>query len=196
MGWISNDVELHEAVGEANALLQAITDYVGRVPRDDAKLRFPRGYIRTAHRCRQLLRFVRKPVLRTNLGYQLMLADVYHWVLRHTDISGTARDMLVKAVLVHAGGIAEALLIDYYDGVMGKRQRFTARTQRLVDEGIVEAALQAELDWLWDMRCRQHLFELDQTEFYHYEPDHPERAATAVNALMRAIDGRLPRRAV
>jgi hypothetical protein len=187
MDRIENDGELREAIAEASWLLQLVSDYTGRQSRDDARLRFPRGFLRTAVQWRDTLSFIRKPTLRTNLSYQLMLGDVYLWLLTKTDLSGTARDMLVKAVMVHAGGMAEAMLVDFFDGKMGKRQRFTSRTKQLVADGLITPHLQAELNWLWDMRCRQHLFELDQTEFYAYDANHLTRAETAIEGLMKAL---------
>lgn len=44
-----------------------------------------------------------------------------------------------------------------------------------------------DLDWLWDMRNRQHLFELDSSEFEFYQRGDHGRAVRAVNALITAL---------
>ena len=50
---IENDEQLYEAVEEAGATLQSIQDYVQRDFSRSAKVRFPRGYIRTAQEARE-----------------------------------------------------------------------------------------------------------------------------------------------
>lgn len=180
---IHNDEELVAAVWEANSLLQSIADYAGDAIRGDARLQFPRGVIRTAEEGRQALGFVRDKTLRTNLAYQLMLADVYFWILFRTDLSGTARDQLVKALLILGAGMAEAILHDYYDGKLGKRQKFTPRTRCMVEDGTIDEPLRIELNWLWEMRNRQHLQGLG-SEFNTYQYGDPERAFSALESLV------------
>jgi hypothetical protein len=116
-----------------------------------------------------------------------MLLDVHLWLLGRTDLAGTARDMVVKATLATTGSIAEAILVDHFAGVIGKRQSFKTRTKRLVEDGIIPDDLRVELDWLWDMRCRQHLFELDDSEFDFYALDDHRRALRALRGLMRGL---------
>ena len=182
-----NDRQLADAVAQANELLQAIQDHVGRDVRPEAQLRFPRGYLRTNLEARKLLAFVRKPRLKQNLAYSVMLGEVYAWLLQRTDLSGIAHEMVVKAYLALGGSIAEALLADHFEGVMGKRQKFKSRSMRLQQEGVIDASLRAELDWLWDARCKQHLFEIDHSEFYAYSPGDFDRATTATSKLIAAL---------
>jgi hypothetical protein len=184
---ITTDRELQEAVANANSLIQAIHDYVGRDERRDARLRFPRGYLRTNIEARRLLPFVRKSTLKNNLAYSIMLAEVYAWILRRTDLAGIAQEMVVKAFLALAGAIAEAVLVDHYEGVMGKRQKYTSRTERLVKDGIIRDEDKVELDWLWEARCRQHLYEINHSEFNAYSDADFPRASAAVNSLVRAF---------
>jgi hypothetical protein len=95
--------------------------------------------------------------------------------------------MIVKASLVTLGSIAEAILVDHYTGKMGARQRFTSRTNRLLSEEIISVELKKNLDWLWDMRCRQHLYELTHAEFDLYEITDHKRAIAAVSNLFEAL---------
>ena len=184
---VTDDRTLRVAVRQAGDLLQAAQDYLGRKLSERARVRFPRGYLRAASDWREQLGFMRSAGVKNNVAYSLMLLDLYLWLLRRTDLAGTAQDMVVKAVLATTGSVAEAILIDHFAGVLGKRQSFKARTRRLVQDGTVDHALQVELDWLWDMRCRQHLFELDVSDFAFYTLKDHERAVRALVTLMRAL---------
>jgi hypothetical protein len=193
MRLIESDEDLETALAEAGYLLQMVQNHLGLDRTREARVRFPRGFLRTAHTGRQRLGFVKKPALRTNLAYSLLLSDVYLWILLRTDLAGTARDMLVKANLALAGSIAEALLADHYHGVLGKRQRFTSRTAKLLADGAITQQAKDDLDWLWDVRCRQHLFEIDDSEFDAYSLHDNERGVTAVNGLIDALHARARR---
>lgn len=187
MRLIESDEDVETALAEAGYLLQTVQNYLGSDRTREARVRFPRGFLRTAHMGRQRLDFVKKSALRTNLAYSLLLSDVYLWVLLRTDLAGTARDMLVKANLALAGSIAEALLADHYHGVLGKRQRFTSRTAKLVADGVITQKAKDDLDWLWDVRCKQHLFEIDDSEFDAYSLHDNERGVTTMNGLIDAL---------
>jgi hypothetical protein len=50
---ITNNQELAAAVSEASEIHQAIQDYCSRTNREDAKIKFPRGLIRTADTYRE-----------------------------------------------------------------------------------------------------------------------------------------------
>lgn len=95
--------------------------------------------------------------------------------------------MVVKACLASLGSVAEALLIDHFAGRMGHRQKFTSRTKRLVEDGAITEQLKEDLDWLWDMRCRQHLYELAGTEFDFYRAHDHKRARSTLSALIVAL---------
>jgi len=183
-----NPSELTTLAAEASERIADIQRLCGRTEAEEAKISFPRGFIITAGKRRMRLAFVRRNSVRNNIAYTLILYDVYLWVLKRTDLAGTARDMLVKACLATLGAVVEALLNDWYAGRMGKRQKFTSRTKRLVHDGIIDAGLQGELDWLWDMRCRQHLYELSSSEFEFYSIADQRRAALAVGNLLERLN--------
>jgi hypothetical protein len=183
-----SDRDLEVLATRANEAIQAIQDATGREERSAAKLRFPRGFLVEVGRWRTHLRFVRRNSVRNNVAYTLMLNDMYVWLIRRTDLAGLARDMVVKASLAALGSIAEALLIDHFAGRMGERQRFTSRTRQLVEDGTATSAQKEDLDWLWDMRCRQHLYELTSAEFDFYRVDDQRRASRTVRELILALD--------
>lgn len=178
---------LREATTSASEGLQVAQALAGLAELDEARVRFPRGYLRTSEQGRQLFPFVGAAVLRTNLAYAVQLADVYTWLLTRTDLAGIARDMVVKAYLGLAGGVLEAPLVDRYRGATGWRQTYASRARRLHADGVIEEALLAEVLWVWDMRNRQHVYDLVHREFDAYVPgDHP-RARAAVNGVLRAL---------
>jgi hypothetical protein len=184
------DQETKEALWEANSLLQQVSDKLGRSHHPDLRLRFPRGFLKTADFHRNRFPSIRKGLLQTNLGYSLMLAEVYWWLLFRTDLASVPAQMVVKAGLVLQGAIAEALLVDALSGILGERHRFKTRTGKLVELGRITEELKAELDWLWDMRNQQHLYELTASEFSFYERSELERATKAVCDLGAALETR------
>jgi hypothetical protein len=115
----------------------------------------------------------------------LMLHDVQAWVLKRTDLSGHARDMLVKGTIGTLGGIAEALLIDATTPPMGRRQKIASRVKRLEDELVLDSELCSDLSWLWDIRNRQHLHSLPTRDFDFYTlEDHPRAEATVARFVL------------
>ena len=78
---IKNRNDLKRAAEEAGVLLQQIQDYCAANNLNwaecaEAKVRFPRGFIRTASLQRKRLSFLEGKVLKDNLAYTLILSDV------------------------------------------------------------------------------------------------------------------------
>jgi hypothetical protein len=186
---ITNDTELWEAVKGAGDLLQQIEDYLHGQPHRQGAVRFPRKLIRPAKDHRIRLSFVSDPDLRTNLAYTLILTDVVRWVLVRTDLSGTAREMLVKQLVFLAGTLVESITKDYLKGLCG--QSYEKRTAFLVANGVIDAGLKAELDWLWDLRNKMHLYGLDEAEYVNdYNNKTLQRAVAAYQTLVDALRAR------
>lgn len=59
---IRSDEELAQKVAEASALLQEIQDYVGRDFSKPVRIRFPRGYLRTAAEAEEESRSLRMQI--------------------------------------------------------------------------------------------------------------------------------------
>lgn len=184
---ITNDEELAAAACDAGALLQRIQDFLGREPDPEGRVRFPRGYLSTAADGRRRLRFTMGEVLRTNVAYALMLADVPRWILHRTNLAATGQEMVVKIGLAIYGAVAETALREFTSDVMGKRQPFASRAELLVERRVIDANLRDELAWLWDRRNRQHLYELADREIEHYMPKDLDRAERAVAAVIERL---------
>lgn len=180
---IENDQELQEAVARVNFDLQAIQNYLGQDNHTHAKIRFPRGFIRTAVHFRERLNFLNDKTLVRNISYALILSDVYRWLLNRTDVAGTAKEMIIKEGICLVGSLCESITKDVLTGIVGKKKGYKDRTQYLVDSGIIGAALQTELDWVWNTRNNEHLFLVEIREHEHYRLSDYNRAVRALRAL-------------
>jgi hypothetical protein len=165
---IANDQELQEAAARAGALLQEIQDYCAlqnqrwnAVPA--ARVRFPRGFLRTAEEQRSRLPFVTDRALKDNLAYTLMLSDTILWLRLRTDITATAGEMLVKLTVFLVGTLCESITKNFLHGRCGRN--FKGRNEFLVAEGTISQALADDLDWVWDTRNNMHLFQLEEREY-------------------------------
>lgn len=191
---ITNEQELAKASESAGVLLQQIQNYLESQGRqyDDhaaAKVRFPRGFIRTAGRQRQRLEFVADQNLKANLAYTLILSDVVLWLKLRTDLWGTPKEMLVKLAVFLIGTIVESITKEYLTGICGKN--YKGRIDYLADNGVIDDALRVELNWLWDTRNRMHLFQLDQRE---YENEYDDACQRRSIQCFRALIERLQRK--
>ncbi len=186
---ISSDEELSKAIDEASALVQQIQDYVGRDFSKPAKLRFPRGYLRTASEARQRVGFLSNRTLRSNIAYTLQLADVQHWILNRTDLSGMAKEMVIKLQMFLLGTIVESITKNYLHGKCGGN--FCKRTQYLLEAGEIDEELKLDVDWLWGLRNNMHLFQLDNIEWSStdYTIANHNRAVRAFRRLLAKLGG-------
>jgi hypothetical protein len=194
---ITNDHELQLAAQQAGILLQEIQDYLREndlhhTEQPHAKVRFPRGFIRPAGEQRKRLPFVADAALRTNIAYTLILCDAVLWLRLRTDIWGTPNQMLTKLYVFLIGTMVESITKDYLEGLCGKN--FKKRNEFLVAKGVINSALQEDLDWLWDTRNRMHLFQLDSPEYENeYDTNCHRRAVRIFRQLLKALSshGRL-----
>ncbi len=174
---------LVDQVDEANAVIQA--EY-GRENVVEARIRFPRGFIRSANAYRSSLPNMGTRVQRSNASYALMTLDVFRWLCVRTDISGTALSMIVKEAIAILGALCEWMTKEATKG-NGSSRRYKVRTARLVDAGIIDTALKNELDWIWDSRCNEHLHEVTSLEYEMYSRGDYNRALAAYKAFRQAL---------
>jgi hypothetical protein len=183
---ITNDQELRAAARKAGDLLQDIQNYCGQEVKEDAKVRFPRGYLRTASSQRSRLGFVADEDLKSNLAYTLILSDSVLWQLTKTDIAATAKEMLIKLFIFIGGTLIESITKDYLKGLCG--QNFKKRTQYLVDHGVIDTDLQLDIDWIWNTRNNMHLFMLDSKEYDNdYNTQSQVKCAKAFKQLIENL---------
>lgn len=178
--------ELAALVVNASTALQAIQDEYVRDNVAAARVRFPRGFIRTAASQRATLPNVGTEVQRRNACYALMTTDVFRWLVVRTDLSGAVLSMIVKEGISIFGALCEWLTKEATRG-RGSGRSYTVRTERLVAEGIITADLKLELDWVWDIRCNEHLGEVTSLEHQMYSREDYNRALRAYTAFRNVL---------
>jgi hypothetical protein len=172
-----------------NTLLQEVSDTLGpdefelEIPHE-LKLRIPRGYLRPAIHFRRKLLCVKDLNLKCNISYQLLLSDLFSWLLNRTDIAYTAREMLIKYEIVLMASIAETLRVIFTT----KNISFEKGLERLLNNGKISPNTEAEICWLWKTRMDIHLFEIQVQEFRKYEDEHFNRAVFAVRTMLAELN--------
>ena len=185
---IKNDNQLRDAVAVVNEQIQAIQDYLGQKNHADGKMHFPRGFIRPASHFRSRLGFINDGNLKKNLSYALILSDVFRWIMNRTDLAGTAKEMVIKNVIILMGSICESMAIDGTKGVIGKKHSFCERASRMVAIGVIDSDLRDKLNWLWDKRTGIHIYELNHQEYDSYEMADYNKAITATIELRDSLE--------
>lgn len=185
---IRSDAELKAIVRRASSDLQDIQIYLGHGNHADAKVAFPRGFIRKAKYFRSRFVFLGDETLKRNIAYTLILSDVYRWLLNRTDISGTAKEMIIKEGICLVGSVCESMTKDVLNGAVGKKKGYKDRTKYMLDNDIVDAKLKEELDWVWDTRNNEHLFLVEIREHEHYKLADYNRAIKALRNLRDKLD--------
>lgn len=177
-----SDNEIQDLVTEASAALQTLQNELGITNVPLARVRFPRGFIRTAATHRHTLPNFGTEVQRRNASYALMTLDIFRWLLVRTDLSGPALSMIAKEGISVLGALSEWLTKEGTRGHAGNRP-YKQRTAKLVELGHIELPLKTELDWLWDIRCNEHLHEVTELEIEMYSREDYNRALTAYTRL-------------
>ena len=96
----------------------------------DARVKFPRRYIRTAASHRKRLWFL-TPAVQRNASYSLQSYDILKWLGNRTDLAGPAKKLLNRMGIVILGSLAEAITVNGTRGDIGKTVRFKKRTRRM-----------------------------------------------------------------
>jgi len=180
------DEELAELVGEADHALQAIQDELGDRNDTRGRVRFPRGFIRRVDTLRARIPELGSEVRRRNVCYALMMTDVLRWLATRTDLSGTALSMVVKEGICVLGAICEWMTKEGTRGHASSRP-YRQRTAKLVELEVIDEKLRDELDWVWDVRCREHLHQVNDLEHEVYNWSDYNRARRAYDGLRRAL---------
>ena len=112
-----------------------------------------------------------------------MTLDIFRWLVIRTDLSGPALSMIAKEGICVLGALCEWLTKEATRGQASGRP-YTQRTAKLVELGHIDHNLKTELDWIWDIRCNEHLHEVDTLEHEMYSRNDMNRAFSAY-ALLR-----------
>jgi len=180
---IKNDKELLQAATEVGEKIQAIHDYLGDRNHPNGIIRFPRGYLRTCVEHRNKYLFIADRILISNIAYTLLQTDLFRWLLNRTDITGQAKEMLIKKEISAIGSIVESVTKCYLKGRRGGGQNYKYRSQALVDKNVISEKLKKDLDWVWDVRNGEHLMLLKQRDWQIYKMSDCNRAIGALHRL-------------
>ena len=184
---ITNEVQLQNVLQRIGTDLQDVQNYLGDTCRRDAKFRFPRGFIRRAADLRKRFGFLRNDTLKRNLSYQLILFDVFRWILNRSDITGTAQEMLIKEGICLFGSQCETILRAYCGNRTSKKKGVSGRIQFLVSTSVLDSNAADELNWLWKTRSALHVYLVEQREHQIYKISDYNRARNAYRSLGRSI---------
>jgi hypothetical protein len=188
---IKSETDLAHVVNEINERLQAVHDYLGEKNDDQARIRFPRGYLRTCAHHRSKYDFLNDKILQSNIAYAKLTTDIFRWMLNRTDLSLTAKEMLIKQGISIIGGVAEAIIKTVLKGQPGggNKQNFKKKTEKLYQSGKISQEIQKELEWLWDTRNDVHLMLLEKREYNKYSIKQYNRAVLVLQELRVALGG-------
>lgn len=178
--------DVDRLIEEAGVALQALQDEFDRENVPEARVRFPRGFIRPATALRGTLPALGSGIQQRNASYSLMALDVLRWLVVRTDLSGAALSMIVKESIVIVGALCEWLTKEATRG-RGSRRPYTDRTQRLVELGHISADLKTELDRVWNVRSNVHMHEVTALEYDMYSREDYNRTARAYRGLRDAL---------
>jgi hypothetical protein len=184
---IKNDAELGSAVTAAGQHLQDIHDYTQRAERDDAKIRFPRGVMKTAGEYRALCPGYLDHNKTSSCAYAFMYLDVLWWLTKRTDITLTAKEMALKSAIITLATIAEAALTMKFQPGFGGNQDFKNRLNSALQLGLIDDSDRKELSKLWDNRNNVHLKTLDTSEFGKYVADDVDLPRAALDRMLAAL---------
>jgi len=187
---ITSDLELRRVVDSVSNGLAEIQSYLGERNHVDGKVRFPRGYIRSATYFRAQLWFIRDETVRRNLAYAHLQSDTLRWLLNRTDLQGTAKEMIIKESICLAASIAETITRKVCDQerLCGRNSGYNSRCDRLEAELAIGSDTCDELKWLWDFRQNEHIFLADDWEYGYYVIRDCNRAVRALHALKEELD--------
>lgn len=187
---IKNDEELIKALVLVNVNIQEIHNYLGRPSRLSTplfRIRFPRGFLRTAKYFRTYLGFISNKDLKNNLSYTLILLDVFYWLINRTDLFGTAKEMVIKNAIVLMASLCESYCVHITKGIIGRKHGFCDRATRMEEKGIINTQVRDELHWLWTVRSGIHIYEINYSELGKYDIKDYNKAISATENLSDAL---------
>jgi len=186
--------ELARLSALASGQLTEIQRIAGRRNIPEAKVQFPRGYIRTTNETRQLLPIPRGLFDETkirNICYSLQMVDLLRWIAIRTNLDGMLLSQLIKETICIYGHA-----IDYMQqaacvklGLTSKKSRtsFRSLSGMLESNSHISATTRVEIDWIWEIRCREHPDRLSDLETTNYQRTDANRARKAFEQFCEEV---------
>jgi hypothetical protein len=184
---IRNDVELISAMAAAGQHLQDIHDYTQRADRADAKVRFPRGVMKTADEYREVCPSYLDRNKASSCAYAFMFLDVLWWMTKRTDLAITAKEMVLKAAIITLATISEAVLTIPHQAGFGPSAQFKNRLNAAVQLGLIDDKDRTLLCKLWDDRNHIHLKRQETSEFGKYKEPDVDLPRAALDRMLQVL---------
>jgi hypothetical protein len=170
MAVISNQSQLRERASRVSTALQDIQDYLKDTKSEIGRIKFPRGFIRTASACRATLPNLKNDVLMKNISYTMMMTDVLRWLIIRTDINDVAKNMIIKTVIVLLVSVVEAFTKGVSKIVKGKIVgNYESRLNMLCEEKIISQEVKDILECA--IRNKVHIPISGEVELSGYQTD-------------------------
>ena len=180
--------ELKKQSEIAEKALQQIQDIIGnRNQVEEARIQFPRGYLRTTSPTYSDLPEIGDNTKRRNFAYRLLMADLCRWLLTRTDIYGQVRSLVVSEYICILGFGAEFFVKECTFGKVRRRKQFTLHTEWLHEQGYLTESLKRDVDWLWEVRTKEHLDASSDLDHDTYRVDDYNRAHRTWTKLLAAL---------
>ena len=177
--------EISELARAAESALQQIQNLIiSQSHVAEARIRFPRGYLRTTNTAYLSLPEIGDNTKRRNLAYRLLMADMCRWLISRTDIYGQVRSLVVSEYICILAFGAEFFVKECTFGKVGRKRKFASHTEWLRQQGYLADDLKNEIDWLWEVRTREHLDASDDLDHDTYSVADFNRAQKAWEKLI------------
>ncbi|MEO0005563.1 MAG: hypothetical protein ABIK49_06145 [candidate division WOR-3 bacterium] len=164
---------LDKLVGDIGSYICELEKCITSEKIEKVEIPFPCGVLRTARYFRQELTFIKDNTLKRNLAYHLILTDLHRWILNRFGIGLTAKEMFIKEGICLLGNICAAVVrhIAWRLGTKKRKGRdpgIKACLTFLVQKGIFDNEFKKYLEWLWNIRCNEHIEYLKDWEYQKY----------------------------
>ncbi len=172
-----------------NALQRIQNIIANRTHVEEARIRFPREYLRTTSLTYCDLPEIGDNTKRRNFAYRLLMADLCRWLLSRTDIYGQVRSLVVSEYICILAFRAEFFVKECTFGKVGRKQKFSSHTEWLSEQGYLNKSLKRDVDWLWEVRTKEHLdafSDLDHDTYRVVDYNRAHRTWTKLLAALKA----------
>jgi hypothetical protein len=128
-----------------------------------------------------------EPQRASSCAYAFIHLDVLWWMLNRTDITLTAKEMVLKSAIIPLATITEAVLTINRHRGFGTGQGFKDRVNAARQAALIDEGDHKLFNNLWDHRCKVHLKSLEGYEFGQYKDEHVKEPRAALDRLLPVL---------
>ncbi|PSR20259.1 MAG: hypothetical protein C7B45_15725 [Sulfobacillus acidophilus] len=137
-----------------------------------ARIRFPRGQIRTVAHYEKRLSFLHANVTRKNIAYTLQAADVNRWLVYRFDLGLSAASAFMKQATITEVSVMEAILYadwSQHNSPKHEKPSFIQLIKQAEIAGRITPGLAQKLHEARHIRNNIHLYRVDHAERADYD---------------------------